>query len=1251
MKKIADFICKHKSIILIITVVLFVLSLIGMKLTSINYDILVYLPEDIETVKGQNILKDDFNMGAYSIVIADNITGKDLLKLEDKIKDIDGVNKVVSIYDVVGTSIPIEMLPSEITDKMYKDNTTLFFVTFNDSTSADSTINAISDIRELSNDIKVSGMSSMVLDTMNLSDSEITIYVIIAVLLCLLVLEIALDSYLAPVLLLANIGIAIVFNLGSNIVFGEISYITKALVAILQLGVTTDFSIFLYHSYEDKINKYKTKEEAMSNAIVDTFTSVIGSALTTMAGFLVLCTMNLTLGKDLGLVMAKGVLLGVICVITVFSSLLLCFDKYIDKTRHKKLSISFDKFNSFIIKNYKKVFVVFLLLLIPFYIANSKVDVYYKIDESLPKTLESISANEELKEKFGLVSTEMVLVDKDMKLDTEAEMVKELENLDGIDMVLSYSKLKDSGLSIDMLPSELSSVFESDNYRLVLISSSYDVASDELNDQIDDVNTIIKKYDKDAIFAGEGPLTKDLVDISDKDFKNVNYSSIICIFIIMIFVLKSIILPIPLIASIEFAIFVNMGIAYFGGDILPFVGPIVLGTIQLGATIDYAILLTTNYKKYRKEEDNKFEAMKMAMNYCDSSILTSGLCFFAATFGVGLYSKLEMVASLCTLISRGAIISMIVVLTVLPSILLIFDKLIIRRVNMSKKINKNKVIVSALLLTLFVPSTVFALDREETVYAKLSSDGSVNKILVNEHLINSNNDEVLEDYTDLENITNLNNDDPFTMSKNKVTFKNLDSDVYYQGTSNNDLPVKEEITYKLDGKEISLDDLLGKEGRVEITIKYTNKDKHVVSGSTLYTPFVVTTITSISNKENSNIEVTNAKAVDKGNEYFVLGLSTPGLYDSLGIDELKDLDKVTISYDTTNFALNSIYTIMTPKVISEDDLSVFDKMNSLSSSVGKLQSSINTIESGSKKLVDGSKQIDDSASLIKEKVNTILEKLELLDSSTAELNDGINQMISVINSKKESLNNSEVASKVSAIDSQINTSKEEIKNLTIKSTILKTKYDNMNLSSVSYEDILALDSDSKMDMYQVKYDYENNYETYQSAINVLTNDVVNLVTSKVIITSSSSSISEMVNALDTYLSALEDGSSKINEGTTLLKEGVGLLGTKLDDFNKGTSELNSGLEELSTGISKFNKDGINKLSSATDNIMSYKNNIKQLVKLGEDYQTISVKDSSVNTNTKFILVVDKQEKKVTKKVKTNTTEKTTFIERVKNLFK
>lgn len=1251
MKKVADFICKHKVGILIITGVLFVLSLVGMKLTSINYDILVYLPSDIETVQGQNILKDDFDMGAYSIVVAHDMDAKEMLSFEDKIRDIDGVAKVVSLYDVVGTSVPIDFLPDEITSKMYKDDTSLLFVTFEDSTSSDVTINAVSKIRDISSsDIKVSGLSSMVLDTMNLSNKEIVIYVVIAVLLCLLVLELSLDSYLAPVLLLLNIGIAIVFNMGSNIVFGEISYITKALVAILQLGVTTDFSIFLYHSYADKVGKYKNKSYAMSEAIVETFTSVIGSALTTMAGFLVLCTMNLTLGKDLGLVMAKGVFLGVVCVLTVFASLLLCFDKGIEATRHKKLSIKFDKFNGFIIKHYKAVFVIFLLLLVPAYIANSKVDVYYKIDESLPKNLESIVANKELKDKFGLVSTEIILVDKNMKSDEEKKMVDELSSLDGIDMVLSFSKLSDYGITLDMLPNDVASIFNSNKYKLILLNSTYDIATDELNAQIDSVNKIIKSYDEGAIFAGEGPLTKDLVVTSDKDFNNVNYSSVICIFIIMIFVLRSLLLPIPLIASIEFAIFVNMAISYFGGDVLPFVGPIVLGTIQLGATIDYAILLTTNYRNYRKKGNDKFVSMKMATDYCGGSILTSGLCFFAATFGVGLYSDLEMVGSLCTLISRGAIISMIVVLVVLPSILLIFDRFIMRGNGIMKNKGK-KLVFGAFCISLLVPSSVLALNREETVYAKLDETGKVSEIIVNEHIINSKNKEVIDDYTDLENIVNINNDDPFTRDKNRVSFKTLGNDVFYQGTTTKELPVSLSISYKLDGKDIDLDSLLGQKGRVTIEFKYANNDKHVVNGSSLYTPFVVSTVTSIPNKGNSNVVVSNGKVIDKGNGYFVVGLSTPGLYESLDIDSFKGLDTVSISYDTDSFALSSVYSFITPKVIEESDLSVFDKMDSISSNVNELQSSINSISKGSSKLVDGSKAISDGSSLIKSKVDTILSKMGLLESSTSELHEGINTMIKTINSKKGELNNPEVLEKISAIDSQITVSKNEIVSLTTKSRTLKAKYDNYGLSSKSYDDILAMDDSNKMSLYEIKYDYENNYDDYVSAINVLTDDVVNLTTAKVIITSSTDSVNKLVSDLELYLGKLEDGSKKINDGTVLLKGGVSLLDSKMDEFNNGTKELSSGLEELNSGIDLFNKQGINKISKVTDNAMVYKNNIKSLIKLSNDYQTISVKDSSVSTNTKFVMVVEHKEKKEEIKKDVVKSEKTTFIDRVKNLFK
>lgn len=679
MKKIADNICKHKTLVLIITSILFLLSLIGAYLTKINYDILVYLPSDIETVKGQNILTEDFNMGSYAFVLTDNMSSKDILQLEENIKNIEGVNEVVSIYDLVGTTIPVYMLPNEITSKLSKDNTDLIMVTLNDSTSSLTTMNAISELRKLSNGkTKVSGMSSMVLDTKELSDKEIAIYVVIAVLLCLLILELSLNSYVIPVILLANIGISIMINLGTNIIFGEISYITKALVAVLQLGVTTDFSIFLYHSYEKEKALSKNKEEAMSKAINETFTSVLGSSLTTIAGFLVLCTMSLTLGRDLGLVMAKGVLIGVISAITLFPCLILTFDKLIEKTHHKELVLNFDKLNNFVIKHNKVILIMFVLLAIPLYLANSKVEVYYKLDQSLPETLESIQGNNILKEKFNIVSPEIILMDKDIKNDDINKMIDEIKEVEGIDFVLSSSSLSNLGITNEMLPSKLNNIIESENYQLLLVNSTYDIATDELNNQVDIVNKIIKKYDKNSILAGEGPLMKDLVNTSDTDFNNVNYSSMICILLIMFIVLKSLSLPFLLILTIEFAIITNMSVSYFSGTVLPFVAPIVLGTIQLGATIDYAILMTTNYIKRRKDGMDKNKAMKETLSFCCNSIIVSGMCFFAATFGVGVYSKLEMVASLCTLISRGALISMFTVIVILPCVLLTFDKIVMK---------------------------------------------------------------------------------------------------------------------------------------------------------------------------------------------------------------------------------------------------------------------------------------------------------------------------------------------------------------------------------------------------------------------------------------------------------------------------------------------------------------------------------------------------------------------------------------------
>lgn len=688
MHKVAKAICKHRKLILIIALLLLIPSIIGMKATRINYDILVYLPEDIETIKGENILSEDFDMGGFSVVLLEDMSTKDIVKLEEKIRKIDNVEKVVSIADVLGSNIPVEMLPDDIKDKAYKDNETLMLVTFKEQISSDATMNSVEELRKITDEhCKISGMTATVLDTRNLSDSEVVIYVIIAVILCLIVLELALDSYVAPVLLLLNIGIAILYNMGTNIFMGQISYITKAISAVLQLGVTMDFAIFLYHSYMQEKETIKDNNEAMANAISKTFVSVLGSSLTTIAGFLALCSMNLTLGKDIGIVMAKGVLLGVISVVTVLPAMILELNNLIEKTKHKEILPKFTKVKNFVMKHYKAIVVAFLIILPVAFYGYQNTKIYYNLDKSLPTTLDSVVANTELKDKFNMTSMELLLVDKYMPDYEVNKMVEEIEKVEGIEWTLDYSKIGSMGVPKEALPEDIVSIFQSDKYQMILINSKYEMATDELNAQVETINQIIKKYDENAILAGEGPLMKDLVEISNHDFNSVNTVSIAIIFVIMIVVLKSISLPVILIAVIEFAIFINMGIPYYTNTILPFIASIVIGTIQLGATIDYAILITTKYITARKEGKDKKEAIDGALGTSIGSIIVSGLCFFGATFGVGAYSKIEMIGSLCTLMSRGAIVSMVCVIAVLPSFLMIFDKLICKTTIRMRKIN------------------------------------------------------------------------------------------------------------------------------------------------------------------------------------------------------------------------------------------------------------------------------------------------------------------------------------------------------------------------------------------------------------------------------------------------------------------------------------------------------------------------------------------------------------------------------------
>lgn len=685
MKRIADKITNNGILILIVSFILLIVSVFGYINTRVNYDILVYLPDSIETIKGENILTDDFGLGSYAFVMVDNKSSNYILNLEDKIKDIKNVNAVYSVADVIDTTIPYDMLPDEVKDKLYSDNETIIFVTFDGSTSEDSTITAVRELRETVSDAtRVSSMTAMVIDTMDLSNQEIVAYVAIAVLFCLIILLLTTDSYIIPFLLLGNIGIAIIYNMGSNYFLGDISYITKSISAVLQLGVTTDFSIFLYHKYEDSKKKIKDKKKAMSDAIVQTFKSILGSSLTTFAGFLALCTMDLLLGKDIGIVMAKGVLFGLLTVVTIFPAFLLIFDKQIDKTKHKILLPEFKKLPKFITSKSKAILIIFIILMIPAYYGNSHYDVYYKLDDSLPKDLAFNVANSNLAKKFNITSPEVIILDKDVSSSEVEELTDELKNVKGIDLVLAPSEIINNGLET-ILPDELQDLFNNDKYQLILTNSTYEIASDKLNNQITTINKIVHKYDKKAIVAGEGALMKDLITIADHDFKMVNYTSLAVIFVIMILVLKSLSLPMVLSLVIEFAIFVNMSIAYYTGTSLPFIASIVVGTIQLGATIDYAILMSTTYIEKRQKSADKKKCMEETLQFTIPSIITSALCFFAATSSVGFYTKIDMIGSICNLLARGSLISMASVIFILPTLLMMFDKIVLKNKNAKKE--------------------------------------------------------------------------------------------------------------------------------------------------------------------------------------------------------------------------------------------------------------------------------------------------------------------------------------------------------------------------------------------------------------------------------------------------------------------------------------------------------------------------------------------------------------------------------------
>ena len=680
MVKVGKKIVKFRVPILILSIILLIPAVWGYVNTRINYDVLTYLPEDIETMQGQEIMTNDFGIGAFSMLMVDGMEDKEIVKLKEKVEKVDGVENVLWYDSLADISVPQSVLPSKLYDEYNTEDGTMMAVFFKDGTSSDETMKAITEIRKITGEqCFLSGMSAIVEDTKELAEKETPLYVLIAVALSALVLAITMESIFVPVLFLLSIGIAIVYNLGTNVFFGEISYITKALAAVLQLRVTMDYSIFLMHSYQEQQVRYNgDKERAMAHAISQTFSSVIGSSVTTVAGFIALCFMSFTLGKDIGIVMAKGVIFGVLVCVTVLPSMILCCDKLIEKTKHKPLLPDIGRISDKVTKRYVIYVVAFVILLFPAIYGNNHTGVYYNLDESLPKDLPSVIANTKLKEDYNMNTTHMILVDSSVAGSDVKKMSQEIEKVDGVKWVLGLDNLVGSGVPADMLPESVTGMLKNDKYQLLMVNSTYKVATDKVNKQIEQIDKIMDKYDKGAMLVGEGPLTKDLINITDTDFKRVSAVSIGIVFVIILLLFKSITIPVILVGVIEFAIFVNMGIPFYTGTKLPFVASIVIGTIQLGATVDYAILMTTRYQRERSRGAGKFDAITTAHKFSAQSIIVSALSFFAATIGVGLYSNIDMISSLCILMARGALISMVVVVLILPSLFMVFDKIIVK---------------------------------------------------------------------------------------------------------------------------------------------------------------------------------------------------------------------------------------------------------------------------------------------------------------------------------------------------------------------------------------------------------------------------------------------------------------------------------------------------------------------------------------------------------------------------------------------
>ena len=1230
MYQFGKWIAKHRILVLLISVLLLIPSAYAYMNLHVNYDILYYLPSDIETMQGQEILQKDFGKGAYAMFVAEDMTDAQASALKSEIEHVDHVANVIWYDSILDPRVPSKIIPDELYDRFHSENATLMAIFFDTGTSDDETMDAIDTIREVAGErCFLNSMSAIVTDTKHLVEKELFWYVLIAVVMSSIVLALTMDSFLSPVLFLLNIGMAIIYNMGTNFIQGEISFVTMSLAAVLQLAVTMDYAIFLWNAYREQTVIHGDKEDAMAYAIVQTIGSVSGSSLTTIAGFAALCFMSFTLGMDLGIVMAKGVLLGVITCITVLPAMILVSDRAIQKTAHKPLTIRGDVLSRFVVKHNKVFLLVMILLWIPALIGYQKMDVYYQLDKSLPSYLPSVEAKEAMQENFDMSTIHLILASEDLPAKETKEMLSEMKQVDGVTFALSADSLIGSRIPDGFIPDEITKELSSGGRQLMLLGTKYEVASDEVNAQVGALETILKRYDPTAMLIGEAPGTRDLIRITDIDFKMVSAVSIGAIFLIILFVLHSPILPVILVLVIELAIYINLGVSGYTGESLPFVASIVIGTIQLGATVDYAILMTERYLKERDDGKEKTEATVTALSTSLPSILTSALGFFAATIGVGIYSDVDMIGSLCRLMARGALISMASVLFLLPSFFLLFDGAIMKTrwavpgkkkgESIMKTMKKTlSLIMTALLIAASlagcsaeksvssesaakaaeeVKEVTRAADeanrmhsnsegKEETVYVVADAAGHPEETIVSTWLKNPDGSKELSDTTSLTDIENVKGDETYTVNENgSITWDANGNDIYYQGSSDKELPVSTTITYTLDGKKADPDELAGANGHLTIEFSYENKtgEKKEVNGKTvtLYQPFLVISGLMLDGDHASNISVSNGRVVNTGDQNLIFGMAMPGLRESLAIDTMKDRngdaislsipDKVIVDADVTDFELLTSVTVITNDFMKDLDFADMDSIDDLTDAVeelkdasqqlvagtGELYDGISKLSDGSTELTGGIAQLDsganklrDGASSLKDGTRQISDGAGSLYSGTVDLANGAGQVSNGAGDLKVGAD--ALRSGSSALADGAGTLSEKMNDL------------NTGMSSIR-NGANALD---------------NGIGTLRSSIGDLPEGTNALYQGSVLVGSALKN--EKGESIYSGAKAIEDGAGSLSQGLT--GEDASIL-SAANGIASGAQQLSEGAENISTAASQLEQtlnDTLSKASAAID---------------------------------------------------------------------